>query len=138
LIFAALDQVWATLVLSRVTISRQYLREVVIPTYVKRSDFMEQSIKKHLPDAKTARPDGAFYFFVDDRRYLNEMKRDDQEFCNRLLQRKGVIAIPGSFFGEKGAGHVRMAFVSEPEERIEIGIKRIGEYVFSFVFPLAS
>jgi aspartate aminotransferase len=119
-------------------VKERYLREVVVPTYVKRRDFMEESIKKHLPGAKTVRPEGAFYFFVDMRRYLTEMDRDDQEFSNRLLHRKGIIVIPGSFFGEKGAGHVRMTFVSEPEERIDIGIKRIGEYVLSYVFHLAK
>jgi aspartate aminotransferase len=119
-------------------VKERYLREVVVPTYVKRRNFMEESIKKHLPDAKTVRPDGAFYFFVDMRRYLREMDRDDQEFSNRLLYRKGTIVIPGSFFGEKGAGHVRITFVSEPEERIDIGIKRIGEYVLSYVFHLAK
>lgn len=99
---------------------------------------MEKAIKEHLPEAKTARPDGAFYFLVDIKRYLTAMDRDEQEFCNRLLYRKGVVAIPGSFFGAKGAGHVRLTFVSEPEDRIELGIKRIGEYVFSFAFSAAS
>jgi len=112
----------------------RYLREFVLPTYTRRRDFMEKSIKEHLPDAKTARPDGAFYFFVDMRRYLAAMNRDEEEFCNRLLYRKAVVAIPGSFFGAKGAGHLRLTFVSEPEERIELGMKRMGEYVFSFAF----
>ena len=44
---------------------------------------------------------------------------------------KGVVVIPGSFFGEMGADHVRMTFVSEPEERIELGVKQIAEYVSS-------
>lgn len=119
-------------------VKERYLRDIVLPTYVRRRDFMEKSIKQHLPEAKTARPDGAFYFFVDMRRYLAAMNHDEQELCNRFLYRKGVVAIPGSFFGAKGAGHVRLTFVSEPEERIELGIKRIGEYVFSFAFSVAS
>lgn len=114
----------------------RYLRDTVIPTYKTRRDFMEKCIKEHLPEAKTARPDGAFYFFVDMRRYLAAMDRDEEELCNRLLYRKGVVAIPGSFFGSKGAGHIRMTFVSEPEERIEMGVRRMGEYVFSFAFSL--
>jgi aspartate/methionine/tyrosine aminotransferase len=66
------------------------------------------------------------------------MDRDDQEFCNRLLYRKSVVAIPGSFFGAKGAGHVRMTFVSEPEDRIELGVKQMAEYVFSFAFSVTT
>jgi aspartate aminotransferase len=119
-------------------VKERYLREVVIPTYIRRRDFMEEAIRKHLPNAKTARPDGAFYFFVDMRPYLTEMKRDDQEFSNRLLHRKGIIVIPGSFFGENGEGHMRMTFVSEPEERINIGIKRMGEYLLSYVFHVVE
>jgi len=119
-------------------VKERYLREMVVPTYCKRRDFMEKAIVKYLPEAKTVRPDGAFYFFVDVRRYLAAMERTEEEFCDRLLQRKGVVAIPGSFFGEKGAGHVRLTFVSEPEERIEVGMKRMGEYVFSFAFSMAK
>jgi aspartate aminotransferase len=98
---------------------------------------MEKAIRESLPEARTVRPEGAFYFFVDMRRYLKSMERNEEEFCNRLMSRKGVVVIPGSFFGEKGAGHVRMTFVSEPEQRIEQGVKRIGEYVFSYAFSVA-
>lgn len=119
-------------------VKERYLRDTVIPTYLKRRDFMEKAIKKYLPEAQTVLPEGAFYFFVDIRHYLSAMERDDQDFCNRLLARKSVVAIPGAFFGEKGIGHVRLTFVSEPEDRIELGMKRIGEYVFSFAFSVAS
>ncbi len=71
------------------------------------------------------------------RHYLDAMDSDEEEFCNRLLHRKGVAVIPGSFFGEMGAGHVRMTFISEPEERIELSFKQMAEYVFSFTFSAA-
>jgi len=119
-------------------IKERYLREIVIPTYRERRDCMEKAIAQHLPEAKTVRPDGAFYFFVDMKRYLAAMEHSESEFCDHLLRRKGVVAIPGSFFGEKGAGHVRLTFVSEPAERIELGMKRIGEYTFSFAFSTAK
>jgi aminotransferase len=66
--------------------------------------------------------------------YLSEMHRGDEDFCNRLLYRKNVAVIPGSFFGKGGDRHIRMTFVSAPKERIEMGIKAIGEYVFSHTF----
>ena len=116
----------------------RYLRETVIPTYVKRRDFMAKAIAKYLPDARTVTPDGAFYFLVDVRKYLSAMQITDDQFCNHLTKQKSVIAIPGSFFGEKGVGHIRLTFVSEPEERLDIGMKRIGEYVFSFAFSMAK
>ncbi len=112
----------------------RYLREVVLPTYRRRRDLMASLIQKYLPEAKTVVPGGAFYFFVDIRYYLEKMNRDDEEFCNRLLYRKNVVAIPGSHFGSMGKGHIRLTFVSEPEERIEEGIRRIGAFMFSYVF----
>lgn len=115
-------------------IKDRYLREVVIPTYKKRRDLMYKLIKEYLPEARTVLPEGAFYFFVDIRSYLEAMGRNDEEFANRLLYRKSVVVIPGRFFGEQGRGHIRMTFVSEPEERIEEGLRRMGAYVSSYVF----
>ena len=114
----------------------RYLHDYVLPIYKKRRDIMEEAIKQYLPEAGLVRPDGAFYFFVDMRHYLEAMDRDEQDFCNRLLTRKGVIVIPGSYFGDKGIGHVRFTFVSEPEDRIKLGVQRIGEYVFSYAFSM--
>jgi len=115
-------------------IKRRYLKETVLPVYKARRDFMAQCIKKELPEARTSLPAGAFYFFVNLNYYLNNMKRNDTDFCNRLLERKSIVLVPGSYFGAKGAGHTRVTFVSEPEERIKAGIRAVGEYVFSFTF----
>ncbi|MCJ7455440.1 pyridoxal phosphate-dependent aminotransferase [Candidatus Bathyarchaeota archaeon] len=115
-------------------IKEKYLKQTVLPTYKARRDFMAECIKKELPEAKTSMPQGAFYFFVNLNYYLDRMRRDDGDFCNRLLERKSVVLVPGSYFGSKGAGHARVTFVSEPEERIEAGIRAVAEYVFSFTF----
>jgi len=115
-------------------VKERYLKNEVIPIYKERMEFMGKCIEKYLPEAKTVRPAGAFYYFVNMSSYLTEMHRGDEGFCNRLLYRKNVAVIPGSFFGKGGEGHVRMTFVSEPRERIELGIKAIGEYVFSYTF----
>jgi aspartate aminotransferase len=115
-------------------LKRRYLKETVLPTYRARRDFMAQSIRKDLPEAKISIPHGAFYFFVNLKYYLDRMRRDDDDFCNRLLERKSVVLVPGSYFGANGAGHTRVTFVSEPEERIKAGIRAVAEYVFSFTF----
>ena len=115
-------------------VKERYLSEVVIPTYRKRRDLMSECLKKYLPEAKTVKPHGAFYFFVNMSTYLGKMEREDKEFSSRLLYRKNVAVIPGSFFGPCGQQHIRLTFVSEPEERIEAGIKGMGEYVFSYTF----
>jgi len=115
-------------------IKQRYLKDTVLPTYKARRDYMAKCIKKELPEAKISVPQGAFYFFVNLNYYLDGMKRDDKDFCNRLLERKSIVLIPGSFFGANGAGHTRVTFVSEPEKRIEEGIRAVAEYVFSFTF----
>jgi aspartate aminotransferase len=125
---------YAVLPFLKNNVKERYLHDYVLPIYKKRRDIMEEAIKQYLPEAGLVRPDGAFYFFVDMRHYLELMDRDEQDFCNRLLTRKGVIVIPGSYFGSKGVGHVRFTFVSEPEDRIKVGVQRIGEYVFSYAF----
>ena len=115
-------------------VKERYLRDEVIPVYKERMEFMGECIKQHLPEAKTTRPAGAFYYFVNIAPYLSKMQRDDEDFCSRLLYRKNVAAIPGSYFGRGGERHIRMTFVSEQKQRIELGIKAIGEYVFSYTF----
>ena len=120
------------------SVKERYLKDYVLPIYKKRRDVMEESIKEHLPDAGVVTPAGAFYFLVDMRHYLSAMERDERDLCDRLYARKGVVAIPGSYFGDRGAGHIRLTFVSEPEDRIRMGIQRIGEYVFSFAFTMAN
>ena len=127
---------YAVLPFMKNNVKERYLHDYVLPIYRKRRDVMEEAIKQYLPEAGLVRPDGAFYFFVDMRHYLQLMDRDEQDFCNRLLTRKGVIVIPGSYFGDKGIGHVRLTFVSEPEDRIKLGLQRIGEYVFSYAFSM--
>jgi aspartate aminotransferase len=114
-------------------VKQRYLK-TALPIYKARRDFMAKCIRGYLPEAKLSVPHGAFYFFVDLKHYLDDMKRDDKDFCNRLLERKSVVLVPGSFFGANGANHARVTFVSEPEDRIEAGIKGIAGYVFSFTF----
>jgi len=113
-------------------VKERYLKEVVIPTYKRRRDVMWKLIKEYLPEAKTVLPPGAFYFFVDIRPYLEIMGRTDKEFASRLLYRKEVVVIPGSYFGKRGEGHIRMTFVSETEDRIRDGMERINEFVLSY------
>jgi aspartate aminotransferase len=114
-------------------IKQRYLK-TALPIYKARRDFMAKCIREYLPEAKLSVPQGAFYFFVDLKHYLDDMKRDDKDFCNRVLERKSVVLIPGSFFGTNAANHTRVTFVSEPQDRIDAGIKAVAGYVFSFTF----
>ena len=103
----------------------QYIKDSVA-TYIKKRDFMGRMICKHLPQAKTIAPAGAYYYFPDLRPYLTKLHQTEEQFAENLLTEDGVAVIPGVFFGEAGRGHVRMTFVTEPEERIALGIERMA------------
>ncbi len=106
-----------------------YLKNIVIPYYLKKRDFMGKMLQTHLPLARTVTPSGAFYYFVDVRPYLSKLKLNEEEFAGKLLRETGVAVIPGRFFGDNGSGHVRLTFVTETEERIELGFRKIEDFV---------
>lgn len=107
----------------------RYLSEQVIPTYRERSDSMGKYIEQYLPEAKITRPQGAFYYFANFEAYLDRIGLNDEEFAEELRLKKNVVVIPGTVFGQNGKNHVRMTFVSEPDKRIEEGVKRTSDYL---------
>jgi len=109
-------------------LKERYLRDTVIPTYLERRNVMGEYVRRYLPEAKTVKPNGAFYYFVNMRAYLNPIGMSDEQFSEELVQRKRVAVIPGTYFGLNGKQHIRLTFVSEPIHRIEQGLKKIGEF----------
>jgi len=57
---------------------------------------------------------------------VNNMSSED--FCMDLLEKAGVICVPGSSFGEGGEGWLRFALI-HPPERLKEAAARIGEYL---------
>jgi len=109
-------------------IKEQYLREV-IPIYKSRRDAAYNAIKKYLPRAKVWKPDAGMYLFPDLSDYMKQLNlKDDIEFAYRLVEEKQVAMLPGSIFGSAGRGHMRITFVTMPEDQLEKGIKILGEY----------
>ncbi|MDR1840233.1 MAG: aminotransferase class I/II-fold pyridoxal phosphate-dependent enzyme, partial [Treponema sp.] len=53
-----------------------------------------------------------------------------EHFCMELLEKVGVICVPGSSFGEGGEGWLRFALI-QPPERLEEAAARIGVYLKS-------
>jgi LL-diaminopimelate aminotransferase len=51
-----------------------------------------------------------------------------EQFCMDLLEKTGVICVPGSSFGEGGEGWLRFALTQTPE-RLEEAARRIGKYL---------
>lgn len=65
-------------------------------------------------------PDGAFYFFVDVRRFGGSL-----EIAERLLRAHRVIVIPGEAFGPGGAGFLRISYAATDED-IRTGVRALG------------
>ncbi len=69
-------------------------------------------------------PRGAFYAFPSIRR----TGMTDNEFADALLNEEHVACVPGSAFGEGGAGYVRMAY-AQSYEKIELALERMHHFM---------
>ncbi|GAA4869813.1 aminotransferase class I/II-fold pyridoxal phosphate-dependent enzyme [Luteimonas vadosa] len=83
-----------------------------------------------IPGVVCPRPQGAFYAFPDVSAAFgksHEGKRidDDVDFCNALLEAKGVACVPGSAFGEPRS--MRISYTC-PTEQLQPGLQRIQEF----------
>lgn len=83
-----------------------------------------------IPGVVCPRPQGAFYVFPDIRcafgKSHNGVKiANDVDFCNALLEAKGVACVPGSAFGEPNA--LRISYTC-PTAQLAPGLARIQEF----------
>jgi aspartate aminotransferase len=83
-----------------------------------------------IPGVKCPRPQGAFYVFPDiscafGKQHNGEKIENDVDFCNLLLQVKGVACVPGSAFGEPRG--LRISYTC-PTAQLADGLKRFAEF----------
>ena len=85
-----------------------------------------------IPGVVCPRPQGAFYVFPDVSAYFGKTHQpsgmaigNDVDFCNALLEAKGVACVPGSAFGEPRA--LRISYTC-PTPQLAPGIERIREF----------
>ena len=76
------------------------------------------------------RPQGAFYAFPDisvafGKKHGANAINNDVDFCNALLEAKGVACVPGSAFGEPRA--IRISYTCKPAELTD-GLKRLQQF----------
>jgi aminotransferase len=69
-------------------------------------------------------PRGAFYAFPQ----IGSTGMNDETFAERLLMEERVAVIPGSAFGEAGAGHVRICY-AQRYELLEEAMDRVRRFV---------
>jgi aminotransferase len=73
-------------------------------------------------------PKGAFYFFPD----FSRFEKSDEAIALYLLEKAGVVTVPGSGFGKTGEGHLRISYAVSYEQ-VKEGMKRIRECLESKV-----
>ncbi len=83
-----------------------------------------------IPGVRCPKPAGAFYAFPDiscsfGKSYKGNKIATDVDFCNQLLEAKGVACVPGSAFGESRA--VRISYTCKQSELTE-GLRRLQEF----------
>jgi aminotransferase len=71
-------------------------------------------------------PKGAFYAFPS----VKSTGLTDEQFSERLLYEKHVIAVPGSVFGESGVGHLRCSYATSMEQ-IKEALSRVADLLDS-------
>jgi aspartate aminotransferase len=101
----------------------------------KRADFSNRrdevmTALNAIPGVGCPRPQGAFYAFPDisvafGKKHGANAIANDVDFCNALLEAKGVACVPGSAFGEPRA--IRISYTCKPSELTD-GLKRIQEF----------
>lgn len=88
------------------------------------------AVLSSIPGVVCPRPQGAFYVFPDIScafgKSHNGVKIDnDVDFCNVLLEAKGVACVPGSAFGEPRS--MRISYTC-PTAQLPVGLERIREF----------
>ncbi|MFM6989438.1 MAG: aminotransferase class I/II-fold pyridoxal phosphate-dependent enzyme [Arenimonas sp.] len=83
-----------------------------------------------IPGVVCPRPQGAFYVFPDiscafGKKHGDSAIGDDVDFCNVLLEAKGVACVPGSAFGAPNS--LRISYTC-PSAQLPEGLKRIQEF----------
>lgn len=69
----------------------------------------------HFPKVSYSKPEGAFYIFMN----ISKCGCTSLEMADRLLKETGVITVPGSSFGSKGEGHLRLSYAGSDENLLE-------------------
>ncbi|MEB3851980.1 MAG: pyridoxal phosphate-dependent aminotransferase [Desulfurococcales archaeon] len=94
--------------------------------YRVRRDALLEEAARRLPRARLARPQGGMFAFLDLRRYLEPLGVDAERLAELLLEREGVAAVPGTYFGTSHPYALRLSFSTETPERIREGVARIA------------
>ncbi|HSR23684.1 MAG TPA: pyridoxal phosphate-dependent aminotransferase [Candidatus Eisenbacteria bacterium] len=84
-----------------------------------------------MPGVRCETPQGAFYAFPN----IQGTGRNERELAEELLERAGVALLPGTAFGQGGAGFLRLAY-TQAEADLRMGLERMGNYLADRTAPV--
>jgi aspartate/methionine/tyrosine aminotransferase len=90
--------------------------------YKERRDMLVSGLNE-IPGFDCQLPGGAFYAFPD----IQGTGLTDVEVSEQLMDKAGVVTIPGSCFGQQGSGHIRVCYAQD-KNNIMSALKRIKEW----------
>lgn len=93
-------------------------------TYQRRRDILVDGLNKL--GWRMNKPQASMFIWAP----LPEGYKSSMEFSLELLQKAGVLVVPGVAFGDRGEGYVRIAMVQD-EQELEEAVTRIAD-VFQF------
>ena len=96
------------------------VREMVAD-YDRRRKFLMSALNE-ISGIHCAMPGGAFYAFPN----IQALGRPAEEFAHRLVDKGGVVTVPGTAFGPHGEGHLRLCYAVSMQqlERSVEGFRR--------------
>ena len=80
-----------------------------------------------MPGVRCPMPEGSIYAFPD----ISGTGWDDAGLARALLKETSVCVEAGSFYGQAGAGHLRVCFGAESYERLEAAMDRMQAFLVS-------
>lgn len=97
--------------------------EMMVEKFKRRRDLVVEGINS-IDGLSCIAPKGTFYLLFN----IKELGVTSEEFAFGLLREEHVALVPGSGFGERGEGYVRLTFAKD-EESLKEAIDRIRHYV---------
>lgn len=93
----------------------------MVTEYKERRDLLVSGLNS-IEGVECLKPKGAFYVFPN----ITKLGRSSEETAMFLIDKANVATIPGSAFGSRGEGYLRMSFANS-KENLEKAVERIGK-----------
>jgi aspartate/methionine/tyrosine aminotransferase len=108
--------------LAAITGPQECVREMVATLRRRRALLLDDMID--IPGIRCRPPAGAFYLYADVGTLLTRTGLTTDGLAARLLDDAGVATLPGTAFGQRGDGYLRLSFAAGERDLVE-GARRI-------------